>query len=365
MEFLEITDMVKKITFQAMDANGSQISHPVNNMFLLLSENHGLIRTINFKVFPDLYENIWYDQCHEYELSGIEGNEAGIQNLTTEKIFDINIGDEFHTERYLNNWPYSSFAHELMIYTVISKEVSPGGDTLNYFVSRCGKEGEIVMNEIKYHLYNDSIELTHIPYLFSYIDTIPERIIVEDYGDYWEYSYNIQQNLYNSEKSLKWNWYGFHSMAPHDCIEEIITDQKNPGIDYFYFIEGLGGPYWDFDFYWANYHKVLYFKTTNEEWGEPLNCDSLMVNIKNPFVQNQKIFFSPNPMSEKSILTFSNPNHENCTLILYNIYGNQVKELTTSGNKIIIKKENLTGGMYLYCLSIENRIVHSGKLMVH
>ena len=89
-----------------------------------------------------------------------------------------------------------------------------------------------------------------------------------------------------------------------------------------------------------------------------------MVNIAAQKLQNQKVFFTPNPMLEKSTLKFPNPNHDNCTLILYNVYGNQVKELTTTGDEIIIEKENLTGGIYLYCLSIENRIVHSGKLMV-
>ncbi len=62
MEFLGITDMVKKITFQAKDVNGSSISHSVNNMYLLLSENYGLIRTINFKVFPDFFDEHGIDE---------------------------------------------------------------------------------------------------------------------------------------------------------------------------------------------------------------------------------------------------------------------------------------------------------------
>ncbi|MEZ5194933.1 MAG: hypothetical protein R2764_00610 [Bacteroidales bacterium] len=50
-EFLGLIDTVKKVTFQTYDANGNPIAYPTNDNYLLISKNHGLIRTINFKLF--------------------------------------------------------------------------------------------------------------------------------------------------------------------------------------------------------------------------------------------------------------------------------------------------------------------------
>lgn len=364
MEFLGITDMVKKITFQAKDANGSSISHAVNNMFLLLSENHGLIRTVNFRVFPDLYDDVWYEECHQYELRGIEGNEAGIQNLTKEGVFNFSVGDEYHTERYLGNWYMQSVNKELMAYTILMKQTSTENDTLFYQVSRCGKKATLENNELQFYEYNDTINVTYALNLYRFIDTLSKAVIVEENGSNHEYYYNIQHKLNTTEKALKWHWNGFYSEYPHDCIQIIITDSKDLGLAYNYFIEGLGGPYWDYDFYWEDYHKVLYYKTATEEWGEPLNCDSLMVNIEKPFIENQKVFFAPNPMTEKSTIKFKNINSVKCTLTIFNLYGEPVKIITHSNSEMIIKKESFAAGMYLYSLIIGNRVKHSGKLIV-
>jgi hypothetical protein len=361
-----MTDMVKKITFQAKNSSGIQISHPVNNMFLLLSENYGLIRTINFKLFPDLYDGVWYNEnCHEYELSGIEGNEAGIQNLTKEEIFNMDIGDEFHTEKVSNSWATVYYDRELMLYSIISKAISPGSDTLFYEASRCGKKEKKVDTVVTFFYYNDTVEFVYVLEQYSFIDAIPEKIIVEGNEDFHEYAYNTQGKLENSEKMIKGQWNGFYSMFPHDCIEMIITVLKNPGYENDYYVEGLGGPYWNnVDPYWVHFHKILYYKTATEEWGEPLNCDSLMVNIENPIVGNQKVFFTPNPMMHKSTIKFRNENSGICSLVLFDLYGNKLKQLTTTGKEISLEKGNLRKGMYLYSLMIGNRVVHSGKLIV-
>jgi len=365
MEFLGISDMVKKITFQAKDTNGSSISHAVNNMYLLLSENHGLIRTINFKLFPDSFDEVWYNEiCHEYSLSGIEGNEAGVQNLTKEQIFNMEIGDEYHTEEYSYMMGMSTDL-KLMISTIISKETSVGNDTLFYQAKRCGKREYQYDTIFTIYYIQDTVDLIYNLQSYSYFDTIPENIIMDGDDDYREYSYNTQWRLYNTEKMVKENWFGFHSSFPHDCIEMIITETKNPGLEQFYWVEGLAGPYWNHeDIYWESYRKLLYYKTATEEWGEPLNCDSLMVNIKKPIVNKQKVFFVPNPMTENSEIKFENPNSEKCTLTLFNLFGKPVKKITHSGNEISMNKESLAAGMYLYSLIIGNREVHSGKLMV-
>ncbi len=363
-EFLGITDMVKKITFQAMYSNGTPVAHPVNDMYLLLSENHGLIRTINFNVFPELYDGVWEEECHEYVLCGLSSPSTGKQNLTMGQIFNLNIGDEYHTKKFLNNWVSGDYNEELMIYTIIDKYVSPGNDTLQYQAERCGKKGVLVGIEIKYYYYNDTIGFTYYPQWYNYLDTIAEKLIVYGSGDYREYVYNTQWKLENSERMGKRYWWGLYSTEPHDCIEMMITDEKEVGYGDTYFIEGLGGPYWDYEYFWQDYHHLTYYKIGNEEWGNPWNCDSLLTGVKNVEYSETLVEVYPNPMTERATFSFENPELKNFSLFLYNMFGQKVREQATSGTEIVLERGELSKGIYIYKFHSGNKFVESGKLVI-
>ena len=364
MGFLGITDMVKKITFQAMGSNGQPVVHPVNDMYLLLSENYGLIRTVNFKVFPDLIDYTWEEECQEFELCGMDNPAVGQTNLTKEQIFNLNVGDEYHTKRYSD--PFSGFYDEqYMIYTIIHKTVSLNGDTILYQAARCGKKGEIVNNVVKWQYYNDTIQfLINLPD-YNFLDTIPEWIMVEGDEDYREYSYNTQEKLEGSDRMLKRYWNGLYSVSPHDCIEMIITDEKNPGYGEQYYVEGIGGPFYNYDFWWPNYYHLVYFNMGEEEWGEPYNCDSLLVHVEQSRTMELKVRVVPNPMTTKASITFYNPENESYVLRLYNFLGHQIKEFCTTSNTIQLQRDNLQGGVYFYSLYKENIRESSGTLIIN
>ena len=363
MEFLGISDSVKKITFQLMDSMGNIYPHPINEMYLLLSKNYGFIRTVNFKVFPDLIDYTWGEQCHEFELSGISNPSTGKQNLTKEQIFNLDVGDEYHTKRYLNSWS-ETFNLQLMIYKIIDKEVSISNDTIHYYASRCGKEGILVNNVVKYYFYNDTIDFQYILNGYKFLDTIPEKVIVINYGDGREYSYNTQALLTNSEKMEKRTWYGFYSEYPHDCIMEIITEDKNPGIGETYYIEGIGGPFWDYELWYENYHHLLYFKKGEEEWGVPLNCDSLLTGFYENHEISGSITIAPNPMHNQSRLTINNSTKKEYQFQLFNSIGVLVRDYHFRTNDLIIQRENLNNGIYFYLLSDGQKVIHSGKLII-
>jgi hypothetical protein len=74
--------------------------------------------------------------------------------------------------------------------------------------------------------------------------------------------------------------------------------------------------------------------------------------------------FSPNPFSIKTVL---NANEEliNATLILYNVFGEKVKEIDNiSGLTFILYGNSLPRGIYLYKLVDKNVVVSTDKLVI-
>jgi len=194
MTFLGITDTVKTISFQAMDTMWNPFSHQINNMYLLLSQHYGLIRTVNFKVFPDLMDYLHFDECHEYELCGISEPAMGTANLTAAQIFDYSIGDEIHTNDYMYSWTGGIFEHDFkFIYQILDKEVL-SAEEIVYTVKRCARMKYIngsppnVWDTI--YFINDTI----IDSLFfgegsnvNDLNAIPDQIIAWGNSDYYEY----------------------------------------------------------------------------------------------------------------------------------------------------------------------------------
>jgi hypothetical protein len=144
----------------------------------------------------------------------------------------------------------------------------------------------------------------------------------------------------------------------------IVMDDKNPGYGDTYFIEGLGGPYWNFEYFWEDYHHLVYYKIGDEEWGTPYNCDSLLVSVENIKNYEREAKICPNPMTERSIITFDNKAANTISFHLYNLHGVKLKEIVSNGEDIILERNKLLNGIYIYMLYEENKLIHSGKLIV-
>ncbi len=72
----------------------------------------------------------------------------------------------------------------------------------------------------------------------------------------------------------------------------------------------------------------------------------------------------PNPMYDETTL-YSPNNLSDATLTIYNVYGQQVKQLNhISGNRITVSRDNLSAGVYLYRLTEANTVAATGKLVV-
>ena len=77
-----------------------------------------------------------------------------------------------------------------------------------------------------------------------------------------------------------------------------------------------------------------------------------------------KIKFSPNPFSSTTTLQADNPFH-NATLTLYNLYGQQIKQIKNiSGQVITLFRDNLPSGLYFLHLTQDNKVVTNDKLII-
>jgi hypothetical protein len=73
---------------------------------------------------------------------------------------------------------------------------------------------------------------------------------------------------------------------------------------------------------------------------------------------------SPNPVSASAVLKTNVP-FDNAVLTIYNMYGQQVKQLNDlSGNSITLQREGLPAGVYFIRLGEDNTIIASDKLII-
>ena len=92
-------------------------------------------------------------------------------------------------------------------------------------------------------------------------------------------------------------------------------------------------------------------------------CDNTSVSDLKKNV-NEPILF-PNPLIGSSLLQFDNSTKEVCTLTLYNVFGQLVRTISeVKDDKIIIEREDLTSGLYLFRIDAGKRTIAKGKLMI-
>ncbi len=73
----------------------------------------------------------------------------------------------------------------------------------------------------------------------------------------------------------------------------------------------------------------------------------------------------PNPMSDKAVVTFSNPNHEEYSFSMEDITGRIIfHEQTTLGNSFLVNRNNLGNGLYFYIIRSQNGKTSHGKIVM-
>jgi hypothetical protein len=371
MEFLTLTDSVKRITFQVYNSGGTPITHTINDKYLLLSKNYGLVRTINFKLFPEFNLNgPFYDQtCTEFDLYGISNPQVGKQNMNAAQVYNFDVGDEIDTHReYHYSGGYSE--EDKLKYYILEKDYSQNYDTVIYLVHKCGWTQVTIPYQGGYIVYyKDTLNTSYALINDTIIRTLPDEVVIDkQYGDTWDY-YVTTSNVYqNTGRQYKTVWGQFYSIPPHECIEVFPSkDEKEFGCDKKYYIEGLGFYFsYQDQIFSVEWTSPVYYYKNNETWGIPwvFTCENLPVNNEELEVAENSVSISPNPMHSIAAITIPNDQEGNYLLQLYNSTGLLVRESQFQSGEFEIQRGTLNDGIYFYLLKSENQVIANGKLVI-
>ena len=78
---------------------------------------------------------------------------------------------------------------------------------------------------------------------------------------------------------------------------------------------------------------------------------------------NKNVRVYPNPFSTYTTFSFGNE-MTNASFSLYDMTGREIKQDSFSGKQLILGKESLATGIYLYTISSGNKLVATGKIMI-
>lgn len=95
----------------------------------------------------------------------------------------------------------------------------------------------------------------------------------------------------------------------------------------------------------------------------PFPCTNGLTATKALDANSRKVKIYPNPASQYVTIEFYNPKQDSYTLTLYDAQQHIVKTITgVTNNKVILEKENLTNGLYLFELLNSGQVPITGKL---
>ena len=95
--------------------------------------------------------------------------------------------------------------------------------------------------------------------------------------------------------------------------------------------------------------------TLNHQADEVFNAAEINLPLQtavneNVFTNNISVY--PNPTNQNTTLKFDNAMKGNCTLTVYNSYGQQVKQFVIrNSDSFVIRRDNLPGGLYFLRLT--------------
>lgn len=93
---------------------------------------------------------------------------------------------------------------------------------------------------------------------------------------------------------------------------------------------------------------------------------TIIVTGINEFYLNPSVTISPNPFNTSAILELKGKknNFKNTYFLLFDLLGKEMRKIEITSNNIVIEKENLSRGVYLYKVINENEIFATGKLTI-
>lgn len=336
--FLGLTDYVKSISLTARNIEGDSIFHSINDMRIEISENYGLIKTINFFNFPKVF---YTDGPEDLELEtqvlsliGLSNPEIGFKNVTkAEEIYDFYPGDELHIHNYcIDNTIVGGGSYDRKI--VIT------------YLSRDEDEDKIVYRYSKAINFKDRCDTLN--------ETVYKRIFFESEPNEPHYDgLGVNANTVYNEKFTKIFRYGAlyisiynedeidttcFTMPPYDCCSDSRL-----------FIKGLGGPYYGCYVISESAYWLEYYKKGDIESGTPFE----LPNSVHERLSESTFNIYPNPTRE--FIVIENVDYD--VIEVYDLTGNMVKSVVDYMSKIDVS--DLQKGVYFITVKSGNNILKS------
>jgi len=345
---LGVNDSVKKISLQAKDSLGNNISNIFNNKIFKIGKSSGFVSGYSLFHFP--VDTI------AFSLVGIENPSLGLssEDLTPEKIFDFDVGDRFDYEYAYGSEPtYHDYHYEIDV--ILSKEISVNGDTLTYQVSY---KKLVKGNNWSDYFYSVTIGIKPLKIILpleDFLSTKPFEIFGSlPYQD-GPFHY-LDTSQYNPPLLVLRNIpYSYYILA-NDCFSSTTfslatCDSYAPGLG---MVSSDGG---DIGMGLWIYNDLVYYNKNGVEWGDSLNWNQL--TDLNETSSNSSIRLFPNPTHSRLFLSGNfQPLQTHFTLL--NSLGEEMKlnQLSNQSGSVSFDVRDLPEGFYVLRVKKEDEIVN-------
>lgn len=344
--FLGIEDSVKTISFQCYDKNMDSLDTPLNEKQIELSENYGLIKTLDFYYFPNINDN-GYSSQEELVLVGLTNPQLGVQNITWKDIYNFMAGDELHIIEEFSDWrEFGGRAYtRKSVFSYLNKNEI--GDTIEYTYARKEYYKENINNEdFTTSFINDTVTERLTPQLD--LNFLPNQPIGAGLMSFYRMTIADRLSKFSSTELF--------ARKNDSCWEHVMYDGCISSKEY---IEGLGGPYYscDLSFSFGGYSRYLaYYKKGDDVWGTPLALSS----VKKESSSDEVVVMQVNDKLKLIIRGFSPFN--SYYIFIYSSEGRLMLEKKLIESETMLELPNVLSGIYLYKVSNNGNLINSGKL---
>lgn len=358
-----LPDQVKVITIQAKNAANQNIYHIFNNKQIVLSKHYGLTHVFDLVLFPtDTVPRI---------LIGKSTPQIGLQDFSIQDTYNYNVGDEFHTHY---DWSCSLGLEDTKtINIILSKNVSPTGDTIIYSTKRCilAFYAPPPYYSTSHDTINDTIIL-HKNLFYLSFDKQPSEFSPKP--SYFCDLYQKFSNSFNARLNKRF----YLDLVQHNSSSNCWV--YNINYPFYEYSDGLGQTrYFNQYLYhteippqWVTVTQdwqMVYFRKGTETWGTPLapTCEALVGVIENPDSIIPKINISPNPIKSQAEINVTGINlGKSIEIILFDCFGREVYRKVSDSNPYIFDREGLPNGFYIIkVIGNSNKLTITSKIILY